>query len=234
MKTRGLLMAVAVLLAGSATLAVFLYVSGVKKTAKTSGELVAVVVSEKDVPAGTSFDQLMAEGGLTTEYFPESSVVSGAVTNLSELDGRVTNAGILAGEQITTARLRGSRDLPGGTLGIPDGHAAVAFELDAPRVVGGAMAPGDRVMVFATFSNLGLKQTPKTVVVVPEVEVLKVQQASATRSNSTGTTVTLALEPRDAQKLVFAQEQGSVWLALLPPDEDGKDNSPVGLKHLTR
>jgi hypothetical protein len=29
--------------------------------------------------------------------------------------------------------------------------------------------------------------------------------------------VTLALAPADVVKLVFAEEQGSVWLSLLPP-----------------
>src|SRR5947207_1480641 len=40
-------------------------------------------------------------------------------------------------------------------------------------------------------------------------------------TGSDPTLVTMALRPKDAQKLVYAQEEGSVWLALLPPHQHG-------------
>ena len=54
-------------------------------------------------------------------------LVVGVVSSLSELEGRVTRYPILAGEQITTARLQGStEELPGGVLGIPEGFEAIS------------------------------------------------------------------------------------------------------------
>ena len=41
------------------------------------------------------------------------------------------------------------------------------------------------------------------------------------QSDSDRIRITLDLLPQDAQNLVFAQENGLVWLGLLPPDEDG-------------
>jgi hypothetical protein len=39
--------------------------------------------------------------------------------------------------------------------------------------------------------------------------------------------VTLSLKPQDGTKVVFAQETGKIWFALLPPDEEGRRTRPV-------
>jgi hypothetical protein len=47
-------------------------------------------------------------------------------------------------------------------------------------------------------------------------------------ADTTGSiTVALGLKPEDAQKFVFALEQGTVWLSLLPPDGKGVDLPPL-------
>jgi len=46
--------------------------------------------------------------------------------------------------------------------------------------------------------------------------------------------VTLALLPEDAQRLVFAMEQGTVWLGLLPPNASGKGLRPVSFAQVLR
>ena len=106
-KSRGLIIAIAFVLAGIATMVVYLYLLGVQRQSE-GGEMVSVVVSERDVAAGTSLDDLVEEGALTTRALPRSALVRGAVTNLQSLEGRETSAAIAAGEQLTTARLRGS------------------------------------------------------------------------------------------------------------------------------
>jgi hypothetical protein len=81
-------------------------------------------------------------------------------------------------------------------------------------------------------------ETPRfdtTVVLVPDVEVLRVireveenalgQQQDASASSSIQ--VILALQPEDAQKFVYALEQGIVYLSLLPPGEEGVQLDPL-------
>jgi pilus assembly protein CpaB len=63
-----------------------------------------------------------------------------------------------------------------------------------------------------------------TVDLVPDVQVLRVsnenpEAGSATANNAI--LVTVALLPADAQRTVFSQEKGSIWLALLPPGQKG-------------
>jgi pilus assembly protein CpaB len=230
MKSRALFLGVALLLASSATLAVFLYVNGVKEEAGVGGGgSVSVIVSDRDIPAGTNLDELMAEGAFTAMRVPEDAQVRGAIGDLSALKGRVTSAPVLKGEQITSARLQGGdQALPGGTLGIPRGFEAVTLPLETPRLVGGAIQPGDHITIYGTFN----RPEDITVTLVPDVEVLRVtgflrsDDADATNS-VTETSVTLALKAQDSVRVVLAQEKGSIWFALQPPEQEGSKSKPI-------
>jgi hypothetical protein len=46
--------------------------------------------------------------------------------------------------------------------------------------------------------------------------------------------VTMALRPRDAQRVVFGQENGSVWLGLLPPGQAGTAQPPFTTGQVVR
>jgi hypothetical protein len=37
----------------------------------------------------------------------------------------------------------------------------------------------------------------------------------------------MALTPQDAQRLAFTMDQGRIWVALLPPGEQGKKQKPI-------
>jgi pilus assembly protein CpaB len=262
MKARGLVLIVAILLAAAATAAVFLYTQGVKKEASpSSATMVTVIVAKEDIPAGTNLDNLISSGGFTTLRIPEDAVVQGAVTDLAQLRGRRTSTFILKGEQISTARLQGSTQPTGGVLGIPAGYVAVTVALQQQKVPGQVLQAGDHVTVYATFSNVSLVsgtaieqlmngQVPTstqgrvdvgdfTVDLVPDVQVLRVTGQSGSDSQANQSVyVTLALLPKDASNVVFAQERGSVWLGLLAPGEKGKPLPPVSylsaLRALTR
>jgi pilus assembly protein CpaB len=234
MKERGMVVPVALALAATATLAVFLYLRGLQEDALTGGDMVSVLVTDRDIIAGTDLDPLISDGAFTESSLPKDAVVDGAATDISELEGRRTSAPILAGEQVPLSRLEGSTGLPGGTLGIPKGYEAVTLPLENPRVAGGALQKGDHVTVYGTFADFGAdNRLDATVSLVPDSRVLEVTLA-AEGSTSTETMVTLALKPRDAQKTVFAQEQGSVWMALLPPDQKGKHQSAVTQNEVIR
>lgn len=237
MRSRGLIIAIAFVLAGIATMVVYLYLLGVQRES-TGGQMVSVVVSEQDVPAGTDLDELISNGAITTRSVPRSALVRGAVTQLEGLKGRETSAAIAAGEQITTARLRGSEQLPGGSLGIPTGYQALTLPLEGPRLAGGLVQRSDHVTIYGTFTNIasGQGSSPaSTVTLVPDVQVLKTASSAPQEAGANSTYwITLALKPKDAQKVVFAQEQGSVWMSLLPPDEKGTASRPVNAVQLVR
>lgn len=233
---------VAFLLAIGATAGVYLYVQGVTKNAKGSVTNTAtVIVSKQDIPAQSSLDNLISNGAFATLQIPLNAVVQGAITDVSQLEGKSTAFPILQGEQITTARLQGSStQVSGGVLGIPEGQKALTLPIALPQAVGGVIQAGDHVTLYATFEDVSIinatldqllagKQTDTkkhdigsfTVTVVADVQVLKVANPLADQSGGDVSMLTLALSPEDAQKVVFSQEKGKVWLALLPPGETG-------------
>ena len=255
MTSRGFVIGLALLLAVAATAAVAIYVRNVEESSEAAETQVQVIVAKQDIIAGENLDELLSRGAFQTESVTEDSLVDGAVTSLDELEGKTTSSPIVEGEQITTARLEGSGELPGGALGIPAGHTAVNIALPSPSILGGNLTTGDHVTVFAHFSDNAqataqvTQQTQgavtatvnggqgMTVTLVPDVQVLKVQGEVPSGGNGTiganqkftdvELAVTLALKPRDAEKLIHAKSQGQIHLALLPPGEKGDKQRPL-------
>ena len=248
MKGRGLVVFLALILATLATAGVFMYSRGVKEEAKTGGTMVQVVVANEDIPARTDLDQLIKDEQFRIIQVPETAVVSGAITSIDQLRGQNNSAAIVAGEQIPEARITG--ELQGGVLSIPPGMQALSVALDAPRAITGAIGVGDHLAIYATFNDvpqgidcgfaIGLSDHGKqcTVALVPSVEVLAVNRPLAAGTPGTSgdqqveqlpssLSLTLALDPEDAEHFVFSLEVGSVWLGLLPPDENGTQLPPI-------
>jgi pilus assembly protein CpaB len=241
MRSRGMAISLSLLLAGVATGAAFLYLSGVKsqKSSAKTIPMVQVIVAKRDVPAGTRLDGLISSGGFTSLRIPAATVVEGAVTDLSQLQGRTTNSLILQGEQISGARLEGSaQSAATNRLGIPAGLQAVTISLEPQRMVGGLVQQGDHVVVYATLSDPnGGGQATATV--VPDVQVLSVLGSEPGNAPGVGqagkdTILTLALSPSDTARLVLAQEQGHIWLSLLGPGDHGTPQKPVTVKELVK
>lgn len=254
MKGRGLVVVLALILATVATAGVFLYARGLEKDAQAGGTMVPVVVSKVDIPARTDLDQLIKNEQFGLLEVPQNAVVPGAVTSLDQMRGKSNSVPILAGEQIPVARISGT--VPGGALAIPEGMEALTVSLDASRAVAGAIETGDQVAIYSTFKGVTLdplgesatrtKQSDAvTVKLVPTVQVLAVfrpvsstafsgDEATQAEQLPGSVAITLALTPDDAQRFVFAMENGTTWLGLLPPEEDGQSLNPISYAEVLR
>ena len=250
MRSRGLVVAIAVVLAVAAAAAVILYTQGVKEEARTGGELTTVIVSTQEIPANQLLDPLVEQGLFSEIEVPAEALVGGAITDVTQLEGVTTTTPILANEQISASRLSTS-ERPLNLIGVSEGHVGVAVELDAPQGGVGNIQPGDQVQVFATYTgvqaisgnlrelirNAGSTTAQRkvdlpnfTLTLIPTVRVLRIQNPSVDaetgRSDVSRIQVTLDLLPQDAQNLVFAQENARIWLGLLPPNEEGTQPRP--------
>jgi Flp pilus assembly protein CpaB len=226
MKSRAMTVGLAMLLAFLATAGVFLYVRNVREQATSGSDTVRVVASTTDIPAGTELDPLITNGVFTTRVVREKDVIAGALVNVEQLRGRTAAYPILAGEQVTPARLRGAAQAPGGLLGIPSGHQALSLSLEPQQLVGGAVQTGDRVAVYGTvdieFQEGSKPRLTVTRVLVPEVEVLRaVTPAQGAAAGQNKSVIVLALKAYDAELVLHVHERGKVWLGLLPPNEKG-------------
>ncbi len=244
MRSRGLVVALAVLLAVAAAGAVVLYTNGVKKAAESGGSLTTVIVATQDIPANTNLNDLVESGGFKELAVPADAVVDGAITSLTELRGQTTTAPIVANEQLTSSNLSSGEQVAGGMLGISKGHVALTIKLGAPQGVNGNIQRGDNITVFATFTGASVikgatlpelvngtatttdrQELPDfTVTLIPTVRVLQVVNPVIDETGTaTGDSVTLTLDllPADAQALTLANQTGTPYIGLLPPGEDG-------------
>jgi pilus assembly protein CpaB len=251
MRSRGLVVVLALILATLATVGVFLYSQGVKEDARQGGDLVTVVVSKVDIPANTDLNALIRDGKFTTRDFPREALVDDPVQQLSQLQGRRSAVTIFAGEQIPVGRIQSA--VTGGALSIPERHQAMTLELTPDRAISGLMSGGDNVAIYATFVDVEVRRlNPQatnvqtlpafdtTIVLAPEVEVLSVVRPSITDVSSENTQqdltgslqIVLAFEPEEAQKMVFALEMGTVYMSLIRPNENGTQLKAIGVGEL--
>jgi Flp pilus assembly protein CpaB len=155
MKSRGLVVVLALILATLAVVGLFLYTNAVRQDAEEGGTQTTVVVSKVDIPANTDLNSLINQGQFVLVQVPTDRLVSGAIKDIEQLRNRRNNAFILRGEQIPLGRVQGGQ-VTGGVLGIPEGYQAMTVELDAPAAVSGALAGGDNVTIYATFQDVEL------------------------------------------------------------------------------
>jgi Flp pilus assembly protein CpaB len=237
MKTRGFATVLAILLAAVATGAVYLYVKGVKQENRTAAGSAQVLVSKADIPAGTALDPLITQNTFELKSFPGNGLVQGAVTSVEQLRGHSTSSAIIAGEQMTLARLNGTTARTGGILGIKNGFEALTVALDAPHGGGGFVQPGDHVTIYA--SGSGSQKSNTAITLIPDVRVLNVLSGTATGTTTGGGVqptsaalqITLEVTPQNAERIIVANTgsggAGTMWMALLPPGQAGTNPGPV-------
>ena len=249
MRSRGLVVGIALVLAIVAATAVILYTDKVKKDALLGGDQTMVIVSNQDIPANTALNTYDLNTAFKSVSVPRSVVVAGAVTDPAQLTDQITSGLILANEQIPVSRLSGGSTQGVSSIGVTKGNVGITVKLNGDAGGDGVIHAGDMITVYANYtsgsriSGLNLKPVlqnkplPATVhsgsvtvdtftaTLIPSVKVLRVQNpipdASGQLDTGASILLTLDLTPPDAQNLVFAQENASVWVGLLAPGDTG-------------
>jgi len=238
MRTKIIILIIAVMLGMVATVMAVRYIEGARAQVEAQDQPVEVLIAQQDLPAGLSSDELSKEGYLALAEVPRRFVADGAISSLAVLEGKLLTVPLTKGEQVTAARF----SLPteaGLAFAVPEEYVAVSIPNSADRGVAGLVRPGDSVAVYATFEPGTELEEAITRMILPKARVLAVGASTAAVSSTPedegeeqgGTlvgaragassdldvpgTVTLALSPADAERLIFAQEEGKVWLALL-------------------
>ncbi|MEW1805645.1 Flp pilus assembly protein CpaB [Pseudarthrobacter sp. NPDC080039] len=240
MKTRLLGGIVALVLAVVGTLLLISYVQGSEARAQADLQPIDVLVVEKQIPQGSTLDQIKSAVKLTS--LPSASVPNGALKSLDGLDGKVASADLVPGEPLLGVRLVDPTSLAApGSVPVPAGMQEISVQLDAQRVVGGRIAAGDTVGVVALFAGDGpdgaTAQQIFHKVLVTSVQRAVTQssasnQASSEQANTQLPTgqllVTFARSDADAQKIAFAAEFGKLWLTKEPAS--ATESAPAVIK----
>lgn len=208
------------------TLGVAVYVNSVKAAIVESGAKQDVFVAAAEVPAGTDIAKAAEEGLLVKAQVPKRYTADTVIKSLDDYKGQITIASISRGEQLTAGKLRPA-DQSEVAYRLDPGKIAVSIPVDEVTGVGGEIKTGDHVVVLATFTP-GPGGVDLSRVLLTGVEVLAAggEGRGGAPAASQKRTITLALTPADAEKLVFAEEKGKVWIGLAPVKP--QDAAPTG------
>lgn len=195
-------------------LLVYNYLSAMETT--TYVEMIDVVVANRTIPANTVVTNTM----LAWKRVPVDSIHEDAVQTLPDAQGRIAASQIIAGEQILHSRLLPAGEVPGLSFTIPADKRAVTIAVNEVIGVAGFIKPGDKIDVIATFSG----DQPLAKTVLENVTVLAIAQDMEAEQKTlaqVSTSVTFALTPNQSEKLLLAEAQGTLRLALRSPQAVG-------------
>jgi len=220
-KKLGLIGAVMLTLIG--TIALVLFVQSAEDRALADQEVVDVLVATTDIPAGTAVEEL----GPFTEVkrIPVGAVSPTAASSMSELSpGQVLTIDLSVNEQVTGSRLALVEDFAKqGAVEIPEGMMEVTISLGSEQTIGGTLTAGEKVALALTLEDeTGVVLHKMLVTHVQGAPVESAQESTAVDSNERppapggNLLVTFAVDIDQLQRVVWAAEHGSVWLAREP------------------
>ncbi|MEO7443790.1 MAG: RcpC/CpaB family pilus assembly protein [Acidimicrobiales bacterium] len=220
------------LLATLGTFALVSYVQSAKDNALAGEALVDVLVVTGPVAKGTPVGDLA--GLVRTERVPVKVKAAGSVDSLTALEDLVAGVDLVAGEQVVAARFV-TAQVAGQQADVPKDKLQVTVALDPVRAVGGQVRAGDLVAVVASFGGGAPGAAPAsdgTHLILHKVVVTSVQveqkppendpqakpanDRTPTQAPTGNLLITLALDAPSVERIVFAAERGTLWLALEP------------------
>lgn len=172
-----------------------------------------------DVPAY----QALSGGQLTRISMPRRWLPPTAITDLSQISGKVAAAALAKGSLL-------QRDMLSDQPRLRPGQQEIAIMVDAETGVAGEIQPGDTVNVYATFAAGPQGGQAESRIIVAGAQVLAIgrqtpisqtndQADSASTRNAVP--ITFALDTEDAQRIAYAESFAThVRLALVAPGSD--------------
>jgi pilus assembly protein CpaB len=215
------LLVAAVLVAALGTALVFAYVKKADDRAIADQKPVTVVIAKVAIAAGTRVADAASAGSFEYKELPQAAVTPGALSSTIPIKDQVAITTIFPGQQVITGMF-GATAASTSSIAIPPGRIAVSFSFGDPQRVAGFVQPGSNVVIFLTSSLQGGKQSTR--ILLSKVTVIAVgpttitPPANPSQANPEAqprAMLTLALTQAQAQKLIFAQGNGTMYLGLL-------------------
>lgn len=237
MSRRTIALVLAVALAALATIALISYVRGLEDKAFQGTETVEVFVAKQDIPSGTTGDTASQQGLLVRTTVPAKVRPDGAITSLEQISGKLAAVQLYKDEIIVQQRFVAPGAALKNVLPIPQGLQAVSIAIGGAPAVSGFVQPGDQVslLVQTGVRRGGVLVTgpaagPEVKYLMQKLNVIAVgtRIVSSTTTATpeqvqSGGTFTFAVTPTQAEQLVFAALNTTMYFTLLPAN-----SQPVG------
>jgi pilus assembly protein CpaB len=193
---------------------------------------VKVLKVVKPVPKGTA-SNLLGDAVQQVDV-PASQRSAGAAESVADLTGLVSSTDLVPDEQVMKARFITAAEQNRENIATSGGSGlmGVWISLEPLRALGGRIQPGDQVAVVASFVNVPSNggnaegAVPATAIMLHKVPVLEVvggvvpvaaptdgSAAPATVAPVAPLLIKLGVTAGEAERLIYAMNNGALWLA---------------------
>jgi len=222
-------------------LLLFVFLNSLNRPAETLKTSVITAVS--DIPANTRITASM----ISTTELPLEAVVVDAISDKSQVIGKISKAEIFSGEQLMNAKLVSAGGSGNKTLAyaINPGMRAISIAVDETSGLAYMITPGNHVDILGEFVSTttntadGSNSSGKvsyTTLVLENVIVLAVdnvlsEDGKASSDKPIYTSLTLQVTPRQAMELSEAEFEGQLRAILRSPvdkEETGQSSLTLG------
>ena len=219
----------AVLLAGIGAALLYSYVISADTRAMAGQDVTDVLIVTKVVPTGTVAENIGPF--VEIRQLPKAAIVPDALTTTAAVAGLATTTDLQVGEQLLRSRFADPATTAQGTVQVPKDKQEVSIQLEPQRVVGSTIAAGDKVSVFFTIGE-------ETRLVLTDVLITNAQggidpaNGDDTAAPSASLMLTLALDAKDVERVVFASEAGKIWMSRVTPESAHQATNGITAKNV--
>ena len=220
---------VALILGTSASVGIWKYLSSTQEEVKKLAAMKPVIVALSEIKAGTK----ITKDKLGIKQVPVQTFIEGASDSPEPFLGRFAKSTFQKDEIITESRLVKKGASGGLSIIIPEGMRAITIKVNDVIGVGGFVNPGDHVDVLSVYKNKEkVNQDGSTSegeayskTILQNVLVLATGDKLYDPNNLSESgamiveQVTLALLPKDAERLTLAFSKSLLHLSLRPYGE---------------
>lgn len=200
---------------------VYFYVQKVQDEAgSTDIEMARVVRAKEYIPRDTTITDRMIE----EIEIPEEFVTPDHVTELDEIVGKVSVTVIYETQTLMAQMFEEETQLENLSRQLDEGERAVTVGISEISGLGGNLKPGNSVDVLVSILDNDEVGVASTFTILRNIDVMAVGQDIGFEDDEEATgsiskSVTLRVEPEEAQLLALATEVGSIRLVLRHPDD---------------
>ena len=243
MDRRRILLVAAVLVAALGAVLVFLYVQGADSRAEKRFDTVEVLKATQIIEPGEAIEDALAAGKVVPAAVAQDQLLSGAQADTEQIAGMKAMQTIYPGEQIVADKFGTNVAASSSLPFVDEGKIAMSVNLTDPSRVAGFVNPGSEVAIFLTgtdevegkqFSRLLLDRV--TVLAVGNTTPVSTTTTDETGASTTEqlprTLLTISVEQRQMEKVLYAQSTGELAFGLLTEDSVVAPGPPMTFEEL--
>ena len=204
------------------------YKAKIDAQVRAAHTMVKDVVAKRDLERGSPIVvENFSLREIPAEYVHASAL---RAKQFDQYAGQRLAVALKRGEPVLEAHLESTSTVFSATL--PKGHVALTTEVDEVNSISGMLRPSDHIDLIVTARPTKGGNSDVTFPLMSNVEVLATGQVTRKRDGTNQsrmyTTITMALLPEDADRVVVAKSSGKLTAVLRNPD-DTRPNSTAAM-----